>query len=324
MKKHNKSHNRGGILALLLEIIGILIIFVGAYVYLRLNTNVLNNVVAKNDGTKTGDVIVSGKCGLLVTSHSPNEKVDFPLTVKGIIDNTDSQSKGCTWQMFEGQGGIAQLYFKDTNGDWQKLGTSKPVIVENWTSTSTLFSVALNNNNEGVGLPAGAPLKIIFTEENASGMPPVDTFELPLIFSGTTISSGSSSANSSANSSATSSDLMSLTLYIQNKEVAKTSDCGVTQKIVYQVPKTSAVADASLKILFDGELSDYGVYKSVDISNGVAKVELESENTPLGFPISSLSSCQISQLTSVLKDTLTQYSSIKSVELYSPRGKIEF
>jgi len=320
MKKYNKSHNRGGILTLLLEIIGILIIFIGAYVYLRLNTNVLNNVVEKNDGTKTGDVIVSGKCGLLVTSHSPNEKVDFPLTVKGIIDNTNRQSKGCSWQMFEGQGGIAQLYFKDTNGDWQKLGISKPVIVENWTSTSTLFSVALNNNNEGVGLPTGAQLKIIFTEENASGMPPVDTFELPLIFSGTTIPNDADGTGGTA----TSSDLMSLTLYIQNKEVAKTSDCGVTKKVIYQVPKTMAVADASLKILFGGELSDYGVYKSVSISNGVAKVELESENTPLGFPMSSLSSCQSSHLMSVLKDTLTQYSTIKSVELYSPRGKIEF
>ncbi len=324
MKKNNKVHNRGGIITLLLEIIAILIILVGGYIYLRINSNILNGVVGKNDGTKSNDVIISGKCGLLVTSHSPNEKVNFPITIKGVVDNSDRQSKGCAWQMFEGQAGVAQLYFKDTNSEWQKLGALTPVPVENWMSTSTLFSVGLNFNNEGIGLPAGTLLKVIFTEENASGMPPVDTFELPLVFSGTTITSGTGGGAGGIGATATSSELMSLTLYIQNKEVAKTSDCGVTKKVVYQVPKTSAVADASLKILFENELSQYGMYKSVAISNGIAKVNLTSENTPLGFPISSLSSCQISHLTSVLKDTLTQYSTIKSVELYSPRGKIEF
>lgn len=121
-----------------------------------------------------------------------------------------------------------------------------------------------------------------------------------------------------------SSEKMSLTLYIQDKEVARTRDCGITKKVVYQVPKTTAVADASLKILFQEELAQYGVYKSVSISNGVAKVMLSSENTPAGYPIGSLSSCQSIHLMSVLEDTLKQYSSIKSVELYNPKGKIVF
>ena len=298
-----KKYNKGGILTLLLEIVGVLILLAGAYLYLRTNTVVLDDVVVKDS-----IVDVSGKCGFFVTSPSPNEKVSFPLTVKGVVDNSSRQSKGCSWQMFEGEAGIAQLYFKDTNNKWQQLNTSKPVPVENWISTSTIFSVVLNFSNEGIGLPAGTSLKVVFTEENASGMPPVNTFELPLIFSGSTASP----------------ELMSLTLYVQNKEVAQKSDCGVTKKVIYQVPKTTAVADASLKILFGNELSQYGVYKSVSISNGVAKVMLVSDNMPSGFPISALSSCQISHLTSVLKDTLTQYSTIKSVELYSPRGKIEF
>ena len=303
-----KKYNKGGILTLLLEIIGILILLAGAYLYLRTNTVVLDGVV-KEAGVKNEVVDVSGKCGFFVTSPSPNEKVSFPLTIKGAVDNSSRQSKGCSWQMFEGQAGVAQLYFKDTN-KWQKLGGSKPVPVENWMSTSTIFSVVLNFSNEGIGLPAGTLLKVVFTEENASGMPPVDTFELPLIFSGI--------------SATTSPELMSLTLYVQNKEIAQKSDCGVTKKVIYQVPKTTAVADASLKILFGNELSQYGVYKSVSISNGVAKVMLASDIMPSGFPISALSSCQISHLTSVLKDTLTQYSTIKSVELYSQKGKIEF
>lgn len=119
-------------------------------------------------------------------------------------------------------------------------------------------------------------------------------------------------------------ELMSLDLYIQNKEVARTSDCRVTQKVTYQVPKTLAVADASLKILFEKELFRYGVYKSVTISNGVAKVTLQSDMTPEGRPISGLSSCESGHLTSVLHDTLTQYKSIKSVEIFSLKGKVEF
>jgi hypothetical protein len=297
-----KKHNKGGILTLLLEIVGILILIVGAYLYLRTNTVVLDDIVVKEK------VDVSGKCGFFVTSPSPNEKVNFPLTIKGAVDNSSRQSKGCSWQMFEGQAGVADLYFKDANNKWQQLNTSKPVPVENWMSTSTVFSVVLNFSNEGINLPAGTSLKVVFTEDNASGMPPVDTFELPLIFSGSTVSS----------------ETMSLTLYVQDKEIAQKSDCGVTKKVIYQVPKTTAVADASLKILFGDELSQYGVYKSVSITNSVAKVMLVSDNMPSGFPITALSSCQISHLTSVLKDTLTQYSTIKSVELYSPRGKIEF
>ncbi len=119
-------------------------------------------------------------------------------------------------------------------------------------------------------------------------------------------------------------EMMALTLYVQDKEAARTKDCGVTIKETRLVPKTTAVADTSLKMLFASELSQYGTYKSVSISNGIAKVELQNNKTASGNPISSLSSCEIIHLTSVLNTTLTQYPTINSVELYSPEGKIEF
>ncbi len=118
--------------------------------------------------------------------------------------------------------------------------------------------------------------------------------------------------------------MMDLSLYVQDKSYVATSSCSVTKKVMYKVPKTVAVADASLKILFGDELSTYGVYKSVSIVNGVAKVLLESSMTPKGYPISALSSCESSHMSAVLKDTLTQYSSIKSVQLLSPEGIIQF
>jgi hypothetical protein len=122
-------------------------------------------------------------------------------------------------------------------------------------------------------------------------------------------------------------ELMNLTVYIQDRELSiKNTDCSITKKVTYQIPITLARADASLEILFTDELSAYGVYKSISIVNGVAKIMLESNMTPAGYPIGSLSSCQSSHLMSVLKNTLTQYNSIKSVELYSPaqKNKIEF
>jgi hypothetical protein len=150
----------------------------------------------------------------------------------------------------------------------------------------------------------------VFTEENPAAINPSKTYELPLVV-----------AYGELNDVP---ELMSLDVYIQDKEVARTSDCSVTKKITYQVPKTLAVADASLKILFEGELAKYGVYKSVSISNGVAKVILQSNMTTTGYPISSLSSCESGHLLSVLNDTLTQYKNIKYVEIFSPQGKIEF
>jgi hypothetical protein len=110
---------------------------------------------------------------------------------------------------------------------------------------------------------------------------------------------------------------MSLTLYVQDQEAAATSDCSVTQQEVVEVPYTSAVADASLKILFEDELSRYGTYRSVAVSDKKAMVTIEKN-------FNSLSSCEVLHLTSVIEDTLTQYDTIESVELYSPEGKIEF
>ncbi len=103
-------------------------------------------------------------------------------------------------------------------------------------------------------------------------------------------------------------DLINLSLYIQDRSYVATSSCSVTKKVIYKVPKTTAVADASLRILFSDELSRYGKYKSVSIVNGIAKIVVEEIK-------SGLSSCESSHLFAVLKDTLTQYSSIKSVEL---------
>ena len=119
-------------------------------------------------------------------------------------------------------------------------------------------------------------------------------------------------------------ELMELVVYLQDKDEALYNDCGITYPKTVQVPKTDAVADASLRYLFADELSHYGAYESVVIKNGVAQIVIANESDPYGYKIAALSSCEARHLASVLENTLTQYETIESVELFSPTGKIEF
>lgn len=118
--------------------------------------------------------------------------------------------------------------------------------------------------------------------------------------------------------------MMPLYVFIQDKNAAATGDCSSTKRVLHSVPKTTSYADTSLKFLFENELAAYGTYRSVSISNGVAKVMLESDRTANGAPISSLSSCQSTHLMSVLTNTLLQYQTIQAVEIHTPTGVVEF
>lgn len=114
-------------------------------------------------------------------------------------------------------------------------------------------------------------------------------------------------------------DSIFITLYLQNKEVAETNDCGVTYPVGFEIPKTENIADKSLRILFSSELAWYGNYVSVNIENKIAHIDVVPASQ------SGLSSCQVRHLTSVLTDTLTQYEDIEKIELYDPtENRIEF
>lgn len=176
-----KNNKKGGIIILFLEIVGVLILLSGAYLYVRTtHPTELEDII---DSIPKKTITANGDCGFTVTSNSINDKISLPLTIGGIIDNTNKKSLGCSWQMFEGQAGTAQLYAKYAGDeDWRKLDSAKPIIVNNWMADSTPFSVTVDFNNGGGGLVAGAQLKIVFTEENASGIRSKNTYELPLVF----------------------------------------------------------------------------------------------------------------------------------------------
>jgi hypothetical protein len=122
-----------------------------------------------------------GKCGFSVSSPQANSSVTFPLTIKGVVDNSKAQQLGCSWSMFEGAAGGAQLYYNYQNQGWKTLNTPRAITVSSWMTTTTPFEFTMPFDNSSIGLPSGTPLKIIFSEDNASGLPPVDSYELPLI-----------------------------------------------------------------------------------------------------------------------------------------------
>jgi len=115
-------------------------------------------------------------CGPEISSIAPGAAVSFPLTVTGTIDN----SSGCRWQMFEGQAGTAMLYYDYQDSGWKALGYGTPVKVDDWTATTTSFSVTLDFNNGGIGIPSKTPMKVVFTAEDASGKDGAATSEFPI------------------------------------------------------------------------------------------------------------------------------------------------
>ncbi len=134
------------------------------------------SVVPKTPLSHCGLTIISPSSGAVI----PGGATIGPVTVEGVVDNTHMKEIGCSWTLFEGQLGTAEMEFQDQQG-WHSLGNIQPVMLTgDWmTSGPVAFTFTMSFPNGGIGLPPGTPLKIIFTEENPSGMPPVDTLDLP-------------------------------------------------------------------------------------------------------------------------------------------------
>ncbi len=162
----------------------ITVILVGSLYVFNTQDNTPTLPTEQPDVTPTTITTVTpnGICGLFVTSHNVNGKASLqkPITVSGIIDNTDHQTRGCSWQMFEGQAGTAQA-FAYVDNQWKSISKQTYVPVPNWMTTKTTFKVELTIDTGVMNIAAGTPLKVVFTEENASGEPPVDIYTLPLI-----------------------------------------------------------------------------------------------------------------------------------------------
>jgi hypothetical protein len=137
-----------------------------------------------------------------------------------------------------------------------------------------------------------------------------------------------------------SSDTMTVKLYFGDKKVIEDSDCRATLPVTRTIPKTTAVADAALRLLFqgvtpqekaqgltssfdrpsDGENSTGPLstfYQGVVVVNEVATVKFSSP----ALDYLNSAACAQEAVKGPIERTLLQFTSIKSVQ-YSIDGKI--
>lgn len=175
MEPNNTNNsNHGGLIGI---IIVLLIIALGAGTYLYYNKA---EAPVKPDSTTSIPSEFASTCGIIVDAPKNDEAVSFPVTVTGRIDNTNAASAGCSWGMFEGQGGVATLHYETKDG-WSLPVDTKPIMVDEWMTTKTNFTVTLNFNNATNQFPSGYNFKIILTEDNASGLGVSDMVEIPVV-----------------------------------------------------------------------------------------------------------------------------------------------
>jgi hypothetical protein len=161
----------------------IIIILLEAFYIFNMQDNISTSIIEQpSTSIPTVTITPNGLCGLSITSHNINGKAGLqkPITISGIIDNTNYAEKGCAWQMFEGQAGTAQA-FVFVDNSWKPISKLIPIPVSNWMTTKTTFTVELSIDTSTMNITTGTPLKVVFIEENASGEPPVDTYTLPLV-----------------------------------------------------------------------------------------------------------------------------------------------
>lgn len=68
---------------------------------------------------------IASICGLTVDTPHKGDNVSFPLKVTGVIDNTNRQD--CTWAMFEGVAGHAELFY-ETPATYASYNTASIVV----------------------------------------------------------------------------------------------------------------------------------------------------------------------------------------------------
>lgn len=156
-----------------------LVLTLGAvYYFMYKNTTYKKTSTSTSTATSTVVTPKNGTCALTITSHEVDDRVSFPVTVNGTIDNTKA-SEGCRWILSEGQAGTAQI-FVSKNGIWTAVGPVTIVPVQDWMTTKTNFSVTVDYNKQTDILQSGTRVKIRFTEEDPAGTNQPKIYDLPV------------------------------------------------------------------------------------------------------------------------------------------------
>lgn len=115
-------------------------------------------------------------------------------------------------------------------------------------------------------------------------------------------------------------ETMTLKVYLPNMDMGSTDDCSLVFPVNRVVEKTVAVGRASLEELFKGtteeeenqgyftNINDGVIIQSLEIKNGVAKVDLSKElEEGVG------GSCKVTSIRASITETLKQFSTVDSV-----------
>ena len=138
------------------------------------------------------------------------------------------------------------------------------------------------------------------------------------------------------------SDMIAVKLYFGDKKVIEESDCAATKPVARYIPKTSAVADATLRLLLQGVTPEIGeaqglvssfdnktgyfgeniesllsYYHGITIVNGVATLKFSGE----AMAYLNNTACTQEAVKGSIGDTLLQFPSIKKIQ-YSIDGKV--
>ncbi len=144
----------------LLAILIIIVIGLGAYTISK-NRAVAPSTNNNNQGQQ--QAVAASHCGLTVNSPLPGDTVTFPLTINATVDNTQAQSLGCAWTVFEAQAGPVEVL--DQNGNvvaMVPLSTTSDWMTSNATQYSATITSISNPAYTG-------RMTLKFTEDNPSG-----------------------------------------------------------------------------------------------------------------------------------------------------------
>ncbi|MEI8061759.1 MAG: hypothetical protein WCG97_00475 [bacterium] len=146
-----KKHQGGFIVPFLIIVIVLLVVYIYVQKFKEAPVKVTTVEVPKCEAFK-------------ITSLKPNDQVSLPVTISGVVDNSN---KGCSWTMFEGQAGTWQLLFLNNTGTWEAV--NKDIIhVTDWASTTTNFSFVVDDM--GLNAPSDTKMKLSISAENPSGL----------------------------------------------------------------------------------------------------------------------------------------------------------
>ena len=148
------------------------------YSWCEIKNKCLRTWEEKCEATKTVSN-TSSKCGLTVTYPLPGSKISFPLTIKGVIDNSKASKLGCSWNQVQSRGGLVQAFYNLNNNGWMAPGIPVSIITGTGaTASTTAFTAQLNVYTTNLGLSSGTPLKITFTELNEINDVNPDSFDM--------------------------------------------------------------------------------------------------------------------------------------------------